>query len=670
MRRVDRPLRGHRVLCRRVRDPRFFSWGSARTVWSALRFPSRPSAPRTAPFPLRSDDAEFRRVLEDIKLRVPVEEVIGERVHLVQRGRLYWACCPFHDEKTPSFKIDPEQGNWYCFGACRKGGDVFSFLQQADGVTFIDAVEILAARVGITLPKRRPERSAADDRGLAALAFADDWFQRQLQGPAGREAREYLARRGISDNAVRAFGLGFAPLGRGLLDAAQAARFSAQDLERTGLARRGEDGTYYAFFRGRLTIPIRDLGGRTVAFGARRIADGGGAEGSNPGPKYVNTSETEYFHKGRIVYALDRAIDAVRRAGHLVLVEGYTDVIAAHQAGVPIVGAVLGTATTTDHAELVRRAGARRISLVFDGDEAGRQAAYRGLEGLLGLESELEVVVLPQGQDPADVLSGLDGAAAFRAQLDAGLPWVEFVARGLVGLAGRELSRETDRALGLVLRLKRPVERESALRALAEGSGLPVTTLREQLATLPKRRAAEPAQRDAARAETEGTGETRERVPEAPLDPRVVRAYEGVVGAALVDPSLCPRIREWAARCPVPELARILAGLLALWDDDTLEDVETIDVNAVMNALGPDPARRFVVGLAEHARTADDPSRLLEGEIRFLEGWERASERRLVQERARALGLRAAQGDAAAQRELDQALARLTELTRAGALRR
>ena len=623
---------------------------------------------------MRSDDAEFRRVLEDIKLRVPVEEVIGERVHLVQRGRLLWACCPFHDEKTPSFKIDPEQGNWYCFGACRKGGDVITFLQQADGVTFMDAVEILAARVGITLPKRRPERSAADDRGLAALAFADDWFQRQLQAPAGREARDYLARRGISDNAVRAFGLGFAPLGRGLLDAAHAARFSPQDLERTGLARRGEDGSAYAFFRGRLTIPIRDLGGRTVAFGARRIADGDPTGGGNPGPKYVNTAETEYFHKGRIVYALDRALDAVRRAGHLVLVEGYTDVIAAHQAGVPIVGAVLGTATTPEHAELVRRAGARRISLVFDGDEAGRQAAYRGLEGLLGLESELEVVVLPQGQDPADVLAGPTGAAAFRAHLDAGLPWIEFVARGLTGLAGRELSRETDRALGLVLKLRRPVERESALRALAEGSGLPLATLREQLATLPRRRGAErepdgatggPRERT-----NEGTGEAHERVREAPLDPRVIRAYEGLVGAALVDPSLCPRVRDWAARCPVPELARILAGLLALWDDETLEDVETIDVNAVLNALGPDPARRFVVGLAEHARTADDPSRLLEGEIRFLEGWERASEQRRVQERARALGLRAAQGDAAAQRELDHALARLTELTRAGAPRR
>lgn len=602
-------------------------------------------------------DAEFRRALEEIKLRVRLEDVVGERVHLVQRGRLLWACCPFHDEKTPSFKIDPEQGNWYCFGACRRGGDLLSFVQQADGVTFLDAVEILAARAGVALPKRKPERSAEDDRGLAALAFADRWFQRQLAGPGGREAREYVARRGISDDAVRAFGLGYAPTGRGLLEAARAERIEVDDLVRAGLVRRSEeDGAPYSFFRGRLIIPIRDLAGRTVAFGARRLADGDAA-----GPKYINSAESEYFHKGRVVFALDRAIDAVRRAGHIVLCEGYTDVIAAHQAGVPIVCAVLGTATTPEHAELVRRAGARRISLVFDGDEAGRQAAYRGLDGLLGLESELEVVVLPGDQDPADVLSGPGGAAAFRAHLDAGMPWLEFVARGLEGLAGRELSREVDRALGLVLRLKRPVERESALRTLAERTRIPLETLRAQLASAPRRRGpgAEQPERPAAAGAT-----VEPRVVAPPLDPRVVRAYEGLVGAALVDPSLCPSVREWALRCPVPELGRILAALLALWDDEDLDDVDAIQLGAVMDRLGDDPARGFVVGLAEHARAADDPRRLLAGEVAFLTDHARAAERRRVQERLRALEPASRAGDVAAREESDRLLQALVALSR------
>jgi len=619
---------------------------------------------------MRSDDADFRRVLEDIKLRAPIEEIVGERVNLVQRGRMYWGCCPFHDEKTPSFKIDPEQGNWYCFGACRKGGDVLSFLQQADGVTFMDAVEILAARVGVALPKRRPERNGMNDGGLAALAFADEWFRRQLAGPGGREAREYLTRRRISEDAAHAFGLGFAPTGRGLLDAAAAAKIALADLERAGLARRGEDGGHYSFFRGRLMIPIRDLAGHTVAFGARRIADGDAA-----GPKYINSSESDYFHKGRIVYALERALDAVRRASHLVLCEGYTDVIAAHQAGVPIVCAVLGTATTSDHAELLRRAGARRISLVFDGDEAGRQAAYRGLEGLLGLDAELEVVVLPGGQDPADILSARDGAAAFRAHLDAGLPWIDFVARGFVGLAGRELSRETDRALGLVLRLKRPVERESALRQLATKSGLPLETWRDQLATLPRRRAAarssnghgdgEPSSGEPTRLESDARAITENLV--AALDPRVIRAYEGLVGATLVDPTLCPRVRDWAARCPVPELARILAALLVLWDDESLDEAQPIDTDAVLNALGADPARQFVIGLAEHARNSDSAALLLEGEIRFLVRNQHESELRRLKQVHHQLARRVADGDAALSAERDQAFQRLIERTHASA---
>ncbi|MEZ6013675.1 MAG: DNA primase [Planctomycetota bacterium] len=612
-------------------------------------------------------------MLEDIKLRAPIEEIVAERVHLTQRGRVLWGCCPFHDEKTPSFKVDPEQGNWYCFGACRKGGDVVTFLQVADGVTFMDAVEILAARVGVALPKRRPERSVSDDGGLAALAFADAWFQRQLGSgghAGGREARDYLQRRGVSEDAVRAFGIGFAPTGRALLDAAAEARIPLDDLERAGLVRRGEDGSPYSFFRGRLMVPIRDLAGRTVAFGARRLVDNDAA-----GPKYINSAESEYFHKGRLVFALDRSIDAVRRSGHLVLVEGYTDVIAAHQAGVANVCAVLGTATTQEHAVLLRRAGARRISLVFDGDEAGRQAAYRGLEGLLGLEADLEVVVLPAGQDPADVLSGPDGAAAFRAQLDAGLAWTDFVAAGLLGapglpgsdgrrFAGRELSRETDRALVLVMRLKRPVEREAALRAIAEGAGLPLNTLRDQLASLPRRLASKPASRDGQGAEEVARGRDAAQNPVAQLDPRLIRAYEGLVGAVLIDPSLCPRVREWAQRCPVPELARILDAVLFLWDDEDLDDVEAIDVHAVMNVLAADPARAFVVLLAEHARNAENPLRLFEGELAFLNSHERAGERRRLQARVRELE-QTPGDDSAARVELDGLIARLVELSRA-----
>jgi len=633
---------------------------------------------------LRSQDPEFRRVIEDVKLRAPIEEVVGERVHLVQRGRSFWGCCPFHDEKTPSFKVDPEQGNWYCFGACRRGGDVLGFVMETSGVTFMDALEILAARVGVTLPKRRPERSRHDDRGLAALAFADEWFQAQLGAPAGADARAYLERRGFGPNARQAFGLGYAPQGRALLDAAAAARLRVEDLERVGLARRGDDGSAYSFFRGRLIVPIRDLRGETVAFGGRRLVDDDQA-----GPKYVNTPETDYFHKGRLVYALDRAVDAVRRGGHLVLVEGYTDVIAAHQAGLPIVCAVLGTATTSDHAELLRRAGARRISLVFDGDEAGRQAAYRGLEGLLALESELEVVVLPRGLDPADVLGGEGGAAAFQAHLDAGLPWLDFVAHGLEGKSGRELSREVDRILGLIECLRRPVERESALRALAERSALPLGTLREQLVSLPRRKGRGPGEGLPGAVPTVGReGLAREGAPPGaggsgaearsgdgenqrlPLDRRLERAYEDIVGAVLVEPSLCPQVRPWVARCPtqLQELADILVALLAIWDDEDLDEMATIDVGAVLNRLGDFPARRHVVGLAKKAEDAESASQLLAGAIASLVKFERDQHARHLNARLRDLQRLRDLGDEAAGVELEAVFLQLSDLSRGAAL--
>ena len=230
-------------------------------------------------------------------------------------------------------------------------------------------------------------------------------------------------------------------------------------------------------------IPIRTERGTTVAFGGRVVGDA-------DGPKYVNTGETTYFHKGRLIYALDRAIDAVRRGGHLVLVEGYTDVMAAHAAGLPQVGAVLGTATTDSHAALVRRAGARRISLVFDGDEAGRRAAWRGLEGLLHLDMTLEVVPMPEGEDPADILMGDGGAEAFSARLETALPWFDFVVETVETKrpeGARALALEVDRALELIRRLPRPVEVDGAVVELARRLDIPVQTLRAQFDGLGRR---------------------------------------------------------------------------------------------------------------------------------------------------------------------------------------
>ncbi|MEL6430197.1 MAG: DNA primase [Planctomycetota bacterium] len=622
---------------------------------------------------MTGNDHDFRRAIEEIKLRASIEEIVGETVDLTPRGKTLWGCCPFHDERTPSFKIDPAMGTWYCFGACRKGGDVISFVQERNQLTFMDALELLAGQFGITLPRRKPRRSRENDPGLAALAFAEAFFRKELGREEGRVARRYLEGRGFGESAIEAFGLGWAPRGGGaLLGAARREGITENALIEAGLARRSDRGDgAYSFFRGRMMIPIRDERGTTVAFGGRVVGD-------DDGPKYVNTSETRYFHKGRVIYALDRAIDAVRRGGHLILVEGYTDVIAAHVAGLRHVGAVLGTATTDMHAALVRKAGARRVSLVFDGDEAGRRAAWRGLEGLLPLDVRLEVVPLPEGLDPADVCGEEGGAERFAARVEAGLPWLDFVAecvRAKRAEGGKAFALEVDRALELVRRLSRPVEADAALVSLAGAVEVPADTVRQQFAALPRMRGRtapggaqeRPGRGGGGPGPGRGSGAREGESPDsragteekAPLDPRVRRAYGSLLGAALVDAGLIPRLRPWIVRCPMPDLAHVFQVLVDLWDNEDSE----ITANLLMSALGEHPVRNVVAGISEHARTAEDPTRLFEGAVWFLEQQRTQDEiQRLTLEIQRLES--AAEGDPSSAAALETALSRLIELRR------
>lgn len=617
---------------------------------------------------------DFRRAIEEIKLRAPIEDVVRERVpELRRRGALYEARCPFHEERTPSFKVSPERGTWHCFGSCSEGGDAISFVERFEGVEFREALEILARATGVELPKGRRDGAAEVGPDLYAIGErAARFYAAELRRPEGREALAYLHARGLQEVTVEAFRLGYAPAsGQALVSRAQSSGVGIGDLEKLGLARTGDRGRPYDFFRGRLMIPIHDLHGRVVGFGARRLSDGDGERGTVSGPKYVNTPETELFKKSRLIYGLDRALPEVRRRHHLVLFEGYTDVMAAHQVGLTHVGAVLGTATTEDHAALVRRSGARRVTLVFDGDEAGRQAAHKALLGLLPLEVEIDVVVLVGGQDPCDVLLS-EGAAAFEERLALAQPWLERVASGLEGLGGLELSQAVDRALDLVQRLNKPVLREEALRLLAGRLGLRPAVLQEQAAARsPGRSEFRPRSVQAGRA-GEGVPPSAARrgpgteVQETPgtRDPRLLRAYAGLAGALLLDPSLVPRVRTRLAACPDPGLARVFQTLLGLYEN---EDVE-IDVQAVLDALGEDPVRKQVVGWVEHARLAESPRALLEGELAFLAARELEQERSALEARIeqleRSLGAFGGQGEEQTIRELERLVRRHTELLR------
>ena len=561
-------------------------------------------------------DEEFRRAIEAIKLRAPIEDVVRERVPGLKKSGNGWvACCPFHEERTPSFRVDPRRGTWHCFGACGTGGDQIGFLERIDNLPFMEVLEILSARTGIELP-RRPARGGEDadvsrekraqDSLREVLERSAGFFRSQLSTPEGSRAATYLRARGLDEKTAELFGVGYAPAsGTALLTALRAAKVDLELGSKAGLLRTNDAGRTYDFFRGRLVIPIRDERGRIAGFGARRLSDE-----DESGPKYINTAETPLFRKGRLIFALDRAMAAIRREGRIVLVEGYTDVMAAHQVGVENVVAVLGTATTEDHAALIRRTGARRATLVFDGDEAGAKAAGKALQGLLLLDLEIDVVTLRGGLDPCDLLVR-DGAPAFRAELDLARGWFEHATESLAGLAGAALSREVDRVLEFVSRVRTPVQRESLLQDLARRIGMPVDVLREQRERHTTLRAA-PAP-------------SRADVREA-ADPVVSRAWGEIAGAVLADPSLVPLVREAANRCPDEAVAAILATILRLYG----EEDAVIDESAVLNLLADHPARVLVQPLCEKARAADSPRMQLEGAQRALA----LSERRRAEARA------------------------------------
>ncbi|MBK7643777.1 MAG: DNA primase [Planctomycetes bacterium] len=547
---------------------------------------------------------DLRRAIEAIKLRAPIEEIVRERVpSLKKTGALWVACCPFHEERTPSFKVDPRRGTWHCFGACGTGGDQLSFLERLDNLTFYEALEILAARTAVELPRRRSEPRSSENEGLEALVEeAVRFYRAQSASSEGQTATRYMEERGLTRETSDAFGVGYSPAsGQALVNHLRSKDVDLARAEAAGLVRRNDQGRPYDFFRGRLMIPIRDLAGRAVGFGARRLGDG-----ETQGPKYINTAETPLFHKGRLVYALDRALPAVRKCGQIVLVEGYTDVMAAHQVGLEQVVAVLGTATTDDHAGLIRRTGARRVTLVFDGDAAGQKAAYKALHGLLPLELPIDVVTLEGGQDPCDVLVR-EGARPLTAAMELARGWFEFLVEGLKGKSGAELSREVDRVLELLARLSKPVYRASLVGELAQAIQIPVEVLRAQGNALVRGR---PAPTNAALSAV--------RAPLAPAQPgadaRTQSAWKQLVGALLVDPGLLALVQRSELECPDPALARVLEALHALYADEEA----LLDCASILALLGDDPARELVVPLYEHARAAESARVLLEGQLRFL----------------------------------------------------
>lgn len=417
-------------------------------------------------------------VKEEIRRRVDLVALISQHAALKRAGRYYKGLCPFHQEKTPSFYVDPDRGLFHCFG-CGAGGDLFDFVMRTGSLTFMEAAQELARRAGVPL-ETSPEaaRQASErDQLYRALDAARDYYQAQLRGRAGEKARAYLRRRGVSAEIVGQFRLGYAPPGwEGLLDALSPKGYAAAVLERAGLAqaRGGGDG-YFDIFRDRLIFPIADLQERTVGFGGRALDDGQ--------PVYLNSRETPVFAKGRVLYALPAARDAIREVGEALVVEGYMDALACHQFGFRHAVASLGTALTADQVALLRRF-ASRVVLVYDSDQAGEAAAERGLALFEEAEMGVRVAVLPAGEDPDSFLRRV-GPEAFARLLAEAMPMFEYrveqaqrrhdvtTREGKIALA--------DELLTVIQTVANPVRKAEYLRALAERFDMSEEALRQRL---------------------------------------------------------------------------------------------------------------------------------------------------------------------------------------------
>ncbi|PCD03189.1 DNA primase [Sphingomonas spermidinifaciens] len=347
--------------------------------------------------------------LDELRARTTLSALVGRTVKLQRAGREYRACCPFHNEKSPSFYVNDDKGFYHCFG-CGAHGDAIRWMTEQQGLPFIDAVKELAQAAGLDMPEqdRRAAQKAERARSLHdAMAAAAKWYEDQLWGLGGEEARALLDRRGVRPDTARAFGLGFAPDSRGQLRKALA-EFGDAMLVECGLLIQVDGKEPYDRFRGRLMIPIRNARGRVIAFGGRIIGAGE--------PKYLNSPETPLFDKGRTLYNLDRAGAASRKAGRVIAVEGYMDVIALAQSGFGEAVAPLGTALTEAQLERLWRMADVPI-LCFDGDAAGQKAAIRAAERALPMLApgkSLEIATLPDGLDPDDIV-GAGGAKAFES---------------------------------------------------------------------------------------------------------------------------------------------------------------------------------------------------------------------------------------------------------------
>ena len=377
--------------------------------------------------------------LDDLKRQADIVRVVQDYVQLKKKGANWMACCPFHKEKTPSFSVSPAKEIFYCFG-CHKGGSVFNFVMEMERVSFPEAIKLVAEKSGVPLPKliddsRFEARRNEADAVIELNKWALEWWEQQLESSGeARIARNYLKRREITDETRKTFRIGYAPDSWDALSMYLRQKGAPQDqIERSGLVVKKEEGGSYDRFRGRLIFPVMDIQGKPIAFGGRTLRD--------EDAKYINSPETAAYVKGRNLFGLNLTRDEIRRAGFVILVEGFLDLIIPYQFGVRNVVASLGTALTPDQARLVSRF-ARKVVVNYDGDNAGVQAAKKAIAILLAEDLEVKILVLPDGSDPDEFIRK-SGVSEYQQQRGLAQPHIQFVIDQAV--RDRKLSNPADK---------------------------------------------------------------------------------------------------------------------------------------------------------------------------------------------------------------------------------
>ncbi|GEN27301.1 DNA primase [Halovibrio variabilis] len=519
-----------------------------------------------------------QRFIDDLLGRVDVVEVVGERVQLKKAGRNYSGLCPFHQEKTPSFTVSADKQFYHCFG-CGANGNALRFLMEYDKLPFPEAVEQLAGRLGIEVPRegaddpRAQQREQKRKEGVNLLELAASFYRERLKMQEGQAAQRYLLGRGLSDDVIKTYGIGYAPAGWEALKQHLSERGIGESVQvEYGLLIHREDtGRTYDRFRDRVMFPIRDLRGRTIAFGGRVMGD--------DQPKYLNSPETPVFHKGRELYGLYEARQASNKLEQLVMVEGYMDVVALAQYGIHNAVATLGTATTEDHLTRLFRL-VSRVVFCFDGDRAGRQAASRALETALPQMidgREARFLFLPEGDDP-DTLVRREGAEAFQDRVTCAMPLSEFLfeqaARGrdVNTVEGRE--RFASQVLEALNKVPEGMLKSLLLESLAQRSGLAQEQLKgllEKRTQAAEQRAlkglvqgqAEPLGADSAPPSQSATKQAASAPSSRPIS-QALSPVGRIVQLLLHEPSLVAALPESLAWLPADDDALLCQELIAL----------------------------------------------------------------------------------------------------------